>query len=175
MFQSSAKNWLFALLFFCSDTPARKEWPKAKEVMQHRRPTFEEEGQTTNKKFDLRDGKVEVWLFVASALFGAVFSLMLFQLVRLLRLHMYKPNADSESCHRNPHKAIERVVSEGIKNVVQTKKVVVMNIHLIPCDGEDCKNVQARGMVITKSGSDHNHTSTTCPKELYRKDHVFNV
>ena len=63
----------------------RKEWPKAREVMQHRRPTFEEEGRIADKKFDLRDGKIEVWLFVASAVFGAFFSLILFQLVRLLR------------------------------------------------------------------------------------------
>ena len=62
----------------------RKEWPKAREVMQHRRPTFEEEGRIADKKFDLRDGKIEVWLFVASAVFGAFFSLILFQLVRLL-------------------------------------------------------------------------------------------
>ena len=62
-----------------------------------------------NKKFDLRDGKVEVWLFVASAIFGAVFSLMIFQLLRLLRVHCltFKP---ASCCHGEPQKAIDKVI-----------------------------------------------------------------
>ena len=56
----------------------------------------------------------------------------------------------STSCHGEPQKAIEKVICEGLKSVVRTKKVVVMNIHLIPCDGDNCNQVQARGMVITK-------------------------
>ena len=80
------------LFCFCSNDIPRKVWPRAKELMQQRPSTrldfkesFDLQSTTNNanKKFDLRDGKVEVWLFVASAIFGAVFSLMIFQLLQL--------------------------------------------------------------------------------------------
>jgi len=159
-----------------NDIP-RKVWPRAKELMQQRPSTrldfkesFDLQSTTSNanKKFDLRDGKVEVWLFVASAIFGAVFSLMIFQLFRLLRVHCltFKP---ASCCHGEPQKAIDKVIHEGLKSVVKTKKVVVMNIHLIPCDGDNCDQVQAKGMVLTK---DYNN----CPKEIYHgKDTIHCV
>ena len=44
-----------------------------------------------------------------------------------------------------------------------------MNIHLIPCDGDNCDQVQAKGMVLTK---DYNN----CPKEIYHgKDTIHCV
>lgn len=106
------------LFCFCSNDIPRKVWPRAKELMQQRPSTrldfkesFDLQSTTSNanKKFDLRDGKVEVWLFVASAIFGAVFSLMIFQLLRLLRVHCltFKP---ASCCHGEPQKAIDKVI-----------------------------------------------------------------
>ena len=162
-------------IIFCSNDIPRKVWPRAKEVMQQRpsmldfKESLDLQSSNTDKKFDLRDGKVEVWLFVASAIFGAVFSLMIFQLVRLLRLHclVFKPDS---CCHGEPQKAIDKVIHEGLKSVVKTKKVVVMNIHLIPCNADNCDQVQAKGMVLTK---DYHHN---CPKEIYHgKDPIHHV
>ena len=104
-----------SIIFFCSNDIPRKVWPRAKEVTQQRpsmldfKESFDLQSTTTDKKFDLRDGKVEVWLFVASAIFGAVFSLMIFQLVRLLRVHCltFKP---ASCCHGEPQKAIDKVI-----------------------------------------------------------------
>ena len=115
-----------------------------------------------DKKFDLRDhrdDKVEVWLFVGSAIFGAVSSLMIFQLVQLLRHHCLAFKLDY-CYHGEPQKAIDKVINEGLKSVAQTKKPVVMNIHLIPSDDDNCNQIQAKGMVLTKDY--HN-----CPKGIY--------
>ena len=49
--------------------------------------------------------------------------------------------------------------------MVKTKKVVVLNIHLTPCDGEYCDQIQAKGMVLTKDHQAKDYH--TCPKEIY--------
>lgn len=132
-------------LLFCSNIT--EEWPKAKEVLH---PQKGDEG----KKFGLQE--VEVWLALAS-LFGAILALVTIQLIKLIRINVYKePNILTTQSQQ----IVETVIKEGLESVSRTKKVVVMNLHFVPCDeGIDCchAKMSTNGVMLTKEFHDHRH------------------
>ena len=77
-----------------------------------------------SKKFDLQE--VEVWVMLAS-LMGALLALLGFQMCRLCKTSRHR-RLDSQ------RQMIENVIEEGLDAATKTKKVVTMNIHLVPYD-----------------------------------------
>ena len=94
------------------------EWPKAKEVLVHQKAH-----EASSKKFDLQE--VEVWVTLASVM-GALLALLGYQICRLCKTKT-RNRMDSS------RQMIENVIDEGLEAAANTKKVVVMNIHLVPC------------------------------------------
>ena len=112
---------------------------KNQQPLHHRPPassSFKTSTSTSNsdvaseRKFDL--GEVEIWIVLAS-IFGALLALVTFQLCRLCKIRVFNKKTGGDICHIESQKVIDSVIQDGIQTVSKTKKVVVMNIHLVPC------------------------------------------
>ena len=91
----------------------------------------------TDKGFDAYPkfglGQVELWILLA-AIFGAILAVTIFQLCRLCKIRVFNKNTGGDICHIESQKVIDSVIQDGLNTVAETKKVVVMNIHLVPCN-----------------------------------------
>lgn len=84
----------------------------------------------TEKRFKLQE--VEIWI-VLSALLGAVLALIGLSLCKLCRVRCFAKK-QSDICHIESQKVFDSVIQDGLDTVSKTKKVVVMNIHMVPCN-----------------------------------------
>ena len=82
------------------------------------------------KKFDLQE--VEIWIVLASLL-GAILALITFQLCKLCKIRIFAKKYP-DICHIESQKVFDSVIQDGLATVSKTKKVVVMNVHLVPCN-----------------------------------------
>ena len=132
-------------------------WPKAKEVLVHQK-AHEASG---SKKFDLEE--VEVWVTLASVM-GALLALLGFQICRLCKTKT-RNRMDSS------RQMIENVIDEGLEAAAKTKKVVVMNIHLVPCGHHvhPYSKVTAAAAEDPNTAPQHEHQMMLMEKSCSRK------
>ena len=84
---------------------------------------------TQKKQFDLQE--VEIWIILASIL-GAILALVAFQLCKLCKIRIFAKKYP-DICHIESQKVFDQVIQDGLDTVSKTKKVVVVNVHLVPC------------------------------------------
>ena len=84
---------------------------------------------TQKKQFDLQE--VEIWIILASIL-GAILALVAFQLCKLCKIRIFAKKYP-DICHIESQKVFDQVIQDGLDTVTKTKKVVVVNVHLVPC------------------------------------------
>ena len=61
------------------------------------------------------------------------FSLLGLSLCKLCRVRCFAKK-QSDICHIESQKVFDSVIQDGLDTVSKTKKVVVMNIHMVPCN-----------------------------------------
>jgi len=130
-------------------------WPKAKEVLVHQK-AHEASG---SKKFDLEE--VEVWVTLASVM-GALLALLGFQICRLCKTKT-RNRMDSS------RQMIENVIDEGLEAAAKTKKVVVMNIHLVPCGHHVHPYSKVTAAEDPNTAPQHEHQMMLMEKSCSRK------
>lgn len=112
---------------------------------------------SSEKKYDLEE--VEVWLFLASV-FGILLAIISYQLCKLCRIRVWKAKGDI--CRVETQKVIDSVIEDGLQTVAKTKKVVVMNIHLVPCS----HNLQPQVTELTPNGAVIANPAKICRQNL---------